>query len=70
MKSLLGRIRYNRLASTFTILATVSACILVGSMVAHKVRGQESQVNSSDAAPSKFPPPVSSRPTSPASPKK
>ena len=55
MKSLLGRIRYNRLASTFTILATVSACILVGSMVAHKVRGQESQVNSSDAAPLKVP---------------
>jgi serine protease Do len=51
MKSLLGRFRYNRLASTFTILATLSACILVGSMVAHQVRGQESQVNSSDATP-------------------
>jgi serine protease Do len=57
MKSLLGRLRYNRLASTFTILATLSACILVGSMVAHKVRGQESQVNSADATPLKVPAP-------------
>jgi len=57
MKSLLGRFRYNRLASTFTILATLSACILVGSMVAHKVRGQESQVNSADATPLKVPAP-------------
>ena len=57
MKSLLGRFRYNRLASTFTILATLSACILVGSMVAHQVRGQESQVNSSDATPLKVPAP-------------
>src|ERR1700689_1409723 len=57
MKSLLGRLRYNRLASTFTILATLSACILVGSMVAHQVRGQESQVNSADATPLKVPAP-------------
>jgi len=55
MKSLFGRLRYNRLASTFTILATLSAGILVGSVVAHKVRGQESQVNSSDATPLKIP---------------
>ncbi len=55
MKSLFGRLRYNRLASTFTILATLSAGILVGSMVAHQVRGQESQVNSSDATPLKIP---------------
>jgi len=57
MKSLFGRFRYNRLASTFTILATLSAGILVGSFVAHQVRGQESQVNSSDAAPLKVPAP-------------
>jgi serine protease Do len=57
MKSLFGRLRYNRLASTFTILATLSAGILVGSMVAHQVRGQESQVNSSDATPLKIPAP-------------
>lgn len=57
MKSLFGRLRYNRLASTFTILATLSAGILVGSVVAHKVRGQETQVNSSDATPLKIPAP-------------
>jgi len=56
MKSLLGRIRYNRLASTFTILATLSAGILVGSFLTHKVRGQESQVNSADARPLTVPP--------------
>jgi len=57
MKSFFGRFRYNRLASTFTILATLSAGILVGSFVAHQVRGQESQVNSSDATPLKIPAP-------------
>jgi serine protease Do len=57
MKSFLGRFRYNRLASTFTILATLSAAILIGSAVAHQVRGQESQVNSSDATPLKVPAP-------------
>lgn len=55
MKSFLGRFRYNRLASTFTILAILSAGILIGSAVAHQVRGQESQVNSSDATPLKIP---------------
>lgn len=55
MKSLLGRFRYNRLASTFTILATLTAGILVGSVVAHQVRGQESQVNSADATPLRIP---------------
>ncbi|HEX3985419.1 MAG TPA: trypsin-like peptidase domain-containing protein [Acidobacteriaceae bacterium] len=57
MKSFLGRFRYNRLASTFTVLITLSAGILIGSAVAHQVRGQESQVNSSDAAPLKIPAP-------------
>jgi serine protease Do len=57
MKFLPGRFRYNRLASTFTILATLSAGILAGSFLAHKVRGQESQVNSSDATPLKVPAP-------------
>lgn len=56
MKAIIGRFRYNRLASTFTLLATLSAGILVGSVVAHSVRGQESQVNSSDATPLKIPP--------------
>ena len=57
MKSLLGRFHYNRLTSTFIILATLSAGILVGSFLAHQVRGQESQVNSSDATPLKVPAP-------------
>jgi len=57
MKSFLGRFRYNRLASAFTILVTLSAVILIGSAVAHQVRGQESQVNSSDATPLKIPAP-------------
>ena len=57
MKSFLGRFRNNRLASTFTILAMLSAGILVGSMITHQVRGQESQVNSSDAKPLTVPPP-------------
>ena len=57
MKSFFGRFRYNRLASTFTILATLSAGIIFGSIAANSVRGQESQVNSSDATPLKIPPP-------------
>jgi len=57
MKSLLARLRYRRLASTFTILATLSAGILVGSVVAHGVHGQESKVDSSDATPLKVPSP-------------
>ena len=57
MKSFPGRFRYNRLASTFTVLIILSAAILIGSAVAHQVRGQESQVNSSDATPLKIPAP-------------
>jgi serine protease Do len=57
MKSLLGRLRYRRLASTFTILATLSAGIIIGSVVSHGVRGQESKVDTSDATPLKVPSP-------------
>jgi serine protease Do len=57
MNSLLGRLRMRRLASTFTILATLSAGILIGSVVAHGVKGQESTVNSTDATPLTVPPP-------------
>ncbi|MGA8531204.1 MAG: trypsin-like peptidase domain-containing protein, partial [Acidobacteriaceae bacterium] len=39
------------------VLITLSAVILIGSAVAHQVRGQESQVNSSDASPLKIPAP-------------
>jgi len=61
MKSLLGRLRYRRLASTFTILATLSAGILIGSVIAHGVHGQEakqtSKIDTSDATPLKIPAP-------------
>src|SRR6202012_59743 len=57
MKFLLGRFRYNRLASPFTLLATLSGAVLLGSLAAHRVRGQEAQVNSSDASPLKLPAP-------------
>jgi len=57
MKSFPGRFHYNRLTSTFIILATLSAGILAGSFLAHQVRGQESQVSSSDATPLKVPAP-------------
>jgi serine protease Do len=57
MKSLLGRLRSSRLASTFIILATLSAGILIGSFVTHGVRGQESKVDTSDATPLKIPSP-------------
>ncbi len=57
MKSLFERLRLGRLATTFTILATLSAGILIGSVAAHGVRGQESSVDSSDASPLKLPNP-------------
>jgi serine protease Do len=61
MKSFFGRLRYNRLASTFTILATLSAGILIGSVVAHGVHGQEakssSKIDTSDAVPLTVPAP-------------
>ena len=58
MKSFFGRLRYRRLASTFTILATLSAGILIGSIISHGVRGQEaSKVDTSDATPLKVPSP-------------
>jgi serine protease Do len=57
MKSLLGRLRNRRLVSTFTLLATLSAGILIGSFVTHGVRGQESKVDTSDATPLKIPQP-------------
>ena len=51
MKSIFERLREGRLASAFVVLATLSAAILVGSYVAHGVRGQEKQNESSDATP-------------------
>src|ERR1700733_2960034 len=59
MKPLLERLRASRLASTFTILGTLSAGILIGSVAVHGVRGNETQTDSSDATPLKIPNPVS-----------
>jgi serine protease Do len=53
MKSLLLRLRSHRLASTFFLLAAVSAAIVGGSFAAHGVRGQERTSDSSDATPLK-----------------
>src|SRR6478672_11495224 len=53
MKSLLVRLRSHRLASTFLLLATVSAAIVGGSFAAHGVRGQERTSDSTDATPLK-----------------
>ncbi len=53
MKSLFERLRARRLASTFLVLATISAAIVAGSFVAHGVRGQEMPNSSTDATPLK-----------------
>ncbi|MGC2403150.1 MAG: trypsin-like peptidase domain-containing protein [Acidobacteriaceae bacterium] len=58
MKTLLERLRASRLAFTFMILATLSAGILIGSVAVHGVRGNEAQMDSSDATPLKIPNPV------------
>jgi serine protease Do len=57
--TLLERIRSRRLATTFTLLATLSVGILAGSVLTRKVSGKEqSSVNSSDARPLIVPSPV------------
>ena len=57
--SLLDRIRGRRLATTFTLLATLSIGILVGSVLTHGVSGKEqAAVDSSDAKPLVIPSPV------------
>src|SRR6202789_457649 len=58
MKPLLERLRVSRLASIFTILGTLSAGILIGSVAVHGVRGNETQTDSSDAKPLTIPNPV------------
>ena len=55
MNSFLERFRVRRLTSVFTILATLSAGILIGSVVVHGVKGKEGQVSSTDATPLKVP---------------
>jgi serine protease Do len=57
--ALLARLRGHRLATTFVLLATLSAGILIGSVVTHGVSGKEQQaVDSSDARPLSIPDPV------------
>src|SRR5271167_1735932 len=58
--TLLERIRNRRLATTFTLLATLSVGILAGSVLTSNVSGKEqSGVDSSDAKPLVIPSPVS-----------
>ena len=57
MNAPLERFRIRRLASTFTILATLSAGILIGSVVAHGVHGQDKAVDTRDASPLHVPDP-------------
>lgn len=55
----LERIRSRRLTTTFTLLATLSVGILLGSVLTHGVSGKEQAgVNSSDAKPITVPSPV------------
>ena len=58
MNALFQRFRSRRLTFTFTILATLSIGILIGSVMAHGVHGKEAQVNSSDATQLQIPSPV------------
>jgi serine protease Do len=55
LRQLFDRLRSRRLASSFAVLATISAAILVGSYSAHGVHGQDKTDNSSDATPLKIP---------------
>lgn len=54
----IDKFRTRRLSFTFAILATLSAGILIGSVVAHGVDGKEAKVDSSDAQPLHIPNPV------------
>jgi serine protease Do len=57
--TLLDRIRSRRLATTFTLLATLSVGILAGSVLTRNVSGKEqATINSSDARPLIVPSPV------------
>ena len=56
---LLARLRSHRLTTTFVLLGTLSAGILVGSVITGRVSGKEQQaVDSSDARPLSIPDPV------------
>jgi serine protease Do len=55
LPSIFDRLRSRRLMSTFAILGTLSAAVLVGSYTAHGVHGQTNKSDSSDATPLKIP---------------
>ncbi|MGH9617254.1 MAG: trypsin-like peptidase domain-containing protein, partial [Acidobacteriaceae bacterium] len=57
-KARFEKLRTRRLGFTFAILVTLSAGILIGSVVAHGVDGKEAPVNSSDAQQLQVPSPV------------
>jgi serine protease Do len=52
------KIRDGRLVPTFTILATLSACVLAGSMLTSRVSAKQAAVDSSDAKQLQIPSPV------------
>jgi serine protease Do len=56
--SLTNWMRNRRLTATFSVLATLTVGILIGSVFSGHVHGQQSGVNSSDAAPLRIPDPV------------
>ncbi len=55
---LISRIRGHRLATSFALLATLSAGIVAGSVMTRTVSGKEQTVDSSDARPLTIPKPL------------
>ena len=53
-----AKIRGSRLVTTFTILGTLSACVLAGSLLTGRVSAKQAAVDSSDAKPLQIPSPV------------
>src|SRR5271163_1536878 len=51
------RLKANRWAYTFTILATLSVGILIGTVISYGVKGKEGQGQKSDATPLTMPSP-------------
>src|SRR5665213_402498 len=58
MKVWTNKFRMRRLTLTFAVLVTLSAGILIGSVMAHGVDGKQAKVPSSDAQPLQMPTPV------------
>ena len=55
LRTIFDRLRARRLTTSFAVLATLTAAILVGSYTAHGVHGQTKVEDSSDATPLKIP---------------